>query len=309
MSRSISRNTLAAALLAASLLTSAGAQAADKVSLMLDWLPGGMAAAWYYGIEQKCYADKDIDLTVQRGFGGVDTVTKVAAGTVQFGLADLGSIMVGRIKAGAKVKSVMPIYSVSPLAVAVLSGSGIKKLADLEGKTLAASPGDSSLLILPMAFQQAGADFSKVKVRTVEVATLTGLLVQGKVDGITTYLTTAMLVNKAAQQAGKSVATLNFGKDLGIYSNAVVASDSTISGNPGLVKRFRDASTCALEKTKANIPAAVDAMNKAVTGLDVGLQVAIAQAGARLIYDTPAYRKAGFGWDEAAVAATLKVAT
>jgi NitT/TauT family transport system substrate-binding protein len=207
------------------------------------------------------------------------------------------------------VRAVMPLYSVSPLAVGVLGSSGIKKLSDLEGKTIAAAPGDSAVLILPVAFEKAGADFSKVKIQTVEMATLTGLLVQGKVDAITTYVMTAMLIDKAAQQAGKSVETLDFGKDLGIYSNSILTSDAVIAAQPDLVKRFREAATCAYVKTNADLPAAVEAMNRAVTGMDVALQIAIAKASLPLILGSPAYGKFGFGWDPAMVATTLAVAT
>jgi len=309
MIRSTFKKAFMATALVASLGWASGAQAADKVTLILDWLPGGSAAAWYYGIEQKCFADKGIDLTVQRGFGGVDTVTKIAAGVAQFGAADLGAMMIGRIKSGAMVRAVMPLYSVSPLAVGVLASSGIKKLSDLEGKTIAAAPGDSAVLILPVAFAKAGADFSKVKIQTVEMATLTGLLVQGKVDAITTYVMTAMLIDKAAQQAGKSVVTLDFGKALGIYSNSILTSDAVIAAQPDLVKRFREAATCAYVKTNADLPAAVEAMNRAVTGMDVALQIAIAKASLPLILGSPAYGKFGFGWDPAMVATTLAVAT
>jgi len=294
--------------LIASLALPGTAQAADKVKLMLDWTPGGLAAAWYYGIEQGCFSRKDIDLTVERGYGGSDTVTKIAAGTAEFGTADLSSIMIGRIKADTRVKAIMPIYSSSPIAVAVLADSGIAKVGDLEGKTVASAPGDSGIQILPVAFEQAGADFAKVKTQTVEPATLAGLLIQGKVDAITTYVTTAMIINRSAEQAGKSVSTINFGADLGVYSNSVLASDALIESNPDLVKRFREAAICAYDGAKGNLPAAVKAMDAAVTGMDIPLHTAIAETALPLVYDSPAYKKSGFGWDPAGVAATLSVA-
>lgn len=288
--------------------TSAGA--ADKVTLMLDWTPGGVAAAWYYGIEQKCFADADIDLTVQRGYGGSDTVTKIAAGVAPFGVADLNSVIIGRLKAGTNVKGILPVYAASPMAVAYVAGAPIKTVSDFEGKTIAAAPGDSTVQVLPLAFQSAKADFAKVKVQSVEASTLTGLLLQGKVDGITTFVTSAILINKAAAQVGKTVEALPFGADLGIYSNSVFTSDKLLAENPGLVARFRKGAICAFDKTSANLVPAMEAMNRAVTGIDVPLHAEVATlAMKQLVYGAAAHKKAGFGWDLDTVARTVDIAT
>lgn len=308
MNRPLLRSSVAAAILAAIATGPATAQETEDVTLMLDWTPGGIASAWYYGIEQGCFTDQGINLTVERGYGGADTVTKIAAGVAKFGTADLSSIMLGRISADATVKALMPIYSASPLTVAVLESSGIDKIADLEGKTVAASPGDSGIKLLPIAFDEAGADFDAVNVETVEGGTLTGLLIQGKVDAITTYVTTAMIINSAAQNAGKSVKTLNFGADLGVYSNSLFASDETIESDPDLVSRFVKASQCAFEATRENVPAAVAAMNAELGGMDEKLHAGIAETSLSLIFDNPKFEANGWEWDPEAVGLTLSVA-
>jgi NitT/TauT family transport system substrate-binding protein len=298
----------AAAVSIAMALGATSARAADDVTLMLDWTPGGLAGAWYLGIENGCFPDRGIDLTVERGYGGADTVTKIAAGVAPFGTADLSSIMLARITADAKVKAVMPILSTSPVALGVLADSGITKVADLEGRTIAHAPGDSGIKILPVAFRQAGADFGKVKVETVEAATLSGLLIQGQVDAITTFVSTARLINAAAEKVGKSVVTVNFAADLGVYSNALLTSDALAAGNPDLVGRFREAAICSLEAARADPQAAVEAMNAVVGGLDVPLHVATAKLSLPLVFDDPKFAASGFGWNMDGVAATLAVA-
>lgn len=307
MKRKLVHSAAALALAAASLAGTA-ARAADDVTLILDWTPGGLAGAWYLGAVNGCFPDRDINLTVERGYGGGDTVTKIAAGVAPFGTADLSSIMLARITADARVKAIMPIYSTSPISVGILADSGIATLADLEGKTVAHAPGDSGIKILPVAFEKAGADFGKVKVETVEAATLSGLLIQGQVDAITTFVTTARLIDAAAQNVGKSVTTINFAAELGVYSNALLTSDEIAAGNPDLVKRFRDAAICAFEAAKADPEAAVEAMNAVVGGLDVALHVGTAKAALPLVFDDPKFASNGFGWSMDGVAATLDVA-
>ncbi|SMH28174.1 ABC transporter substrate-binding protein [Mesorhizobium australicum] len=307
MTRKLLMSVAALAVAAGSILSTA-ARAADDVTLMLDWTPGGLAGAWYLGAKNGCFGDKGINLTVERGYGGGDTVTKIAAGVAPFGTADLSSIMLGKITAGAKVKAIMPIYSTSPVAVAVLADSGIGKIADLEGKTIAHAPGDSGIKILPIAFGKAGADFAKVKVETVEAATLSGLLIQGQVNAITTFVTTAMLINAAAQKAGKEVKTINFASELGVYSNSLLASEDTIAKNPALVARFKEAAICSFEAAKADPDGAVEAMNAVVGGLDMAVHTGIAKAALPLVFEDAKFKASGFGWNMDGVAATLDVA-
>ena len=297
----------AAVALLASVFSGTSVHAEDKVKLMLDWTPGGLAGAWYLGIKNGCFPDRGINLTVERGYGGRDTVTKIAAGVAEFGTADLSSIMIGRVSADAKVKAIMPLYSTSPVSVGVLSASGITKLADLEGKTLAHAPGDSGIKILPIAFEQAGIDFGKVNIQTVEAAALSGLLIQGQVDAITTFITTARLINGAAQKVGKSVTTINFGAELGVYSNSLLTSDKIAAENPDLVQRFKEAAKCSLLAAKEDLQAAVEAMNESVGGMDVPLQVSTAEAALPLVFDDPKYQAGGFEWNMDGVAATLEV--
>lgn len=297
---------LTTALISASLTF--GARAADNVTLILDWTPGGFAANWYYGVENGCFPDQDINLTVERGYGGADTVTKIAAGVGDFGTADLSSIMLGKLTSDAAVTAILPMYTASPISVGVLESSGIKEIADLEGKTIAAAPGDSGIKILPIAFEEAGADFSTVKVETVDFTTLTGLLIQEKVDAITTYSTSAMIIDEAAKKVGKSVDTIKFAADLGVYSNSVFTSDKMIAENPDLVKRFMAASVCAFEKARDDIPAAVAAMNKVLGGMDEALHTTIAEAAIPLVFGSENFAATGFDWNEPAVAKTLDVA-
>lgn len=295
--------------LVAALVATSVARAADDVSLFLDWVPGGFAAAWYDGIDQKCFADRGINLTVKRGYGGVDTVTKIAAKVGEFGIADLGSIMIGRIRSNATVRAIMPIYAASPLAIAVLASGPVKTLKDLEGRKVGAAPGDSSIILLPIAMKQAGADFTKIQKVTADSGALTGLLLQGNVDADTTYVTSGITIVDAGKSVGKDVQLINFGQHLGIYSNALFTSDDLLEKNPGLAKRFKEGAVCAFDGAHANLDRAVAALVAQVGGLDVASQRPIAVVALSLAYDSPAYKKAGFGWDTDQVARTLAILT
>ncbi len=110
------------------------AQTPDKVHFLMDWLPTGEHAAYYGGWQHGIFAAHGIDVTITRGYGAGDTVSKVAAGAAQFGVADLAAVMTARARGGAPVKTIMAIYTASPHSLFVLKSSGITTFKGLEGK-------------------------------------------------------------------------------------------------------------------------------------------------------------------------------
>jgi NitT/TauT family transport system substrate-binding protein len=280
------------------------AQTPDKVTLQLSWLAQGQASALFYGIQQKCFSDRNIELTVQRGYGGLDTITKIATGAAQFGQVDIGTVITSVSKSNAPVKAVMPLFTDSPLAVGVLGGSPIKGMKDMEGKVLAAGPNEGGVLLLPAAMELVGGDASKIQQTSMEPAALAGSLLQGKVDAILTYTTTAAGINAVAAKAGKSVTTIDFGKALKMYGDVIIASNDIAAKNPDLVDRFVEGVRCAYKNAYGNQEAAVRAMVSASPEMDFGRELMLAKLGWALIFESasPALQ-----WDPARIARSLEV--
>ena len=129
---------IAAALLSAVALSAA---AQDAVSLRLNWYLGGLHVPFYYGKDLGYFKQEGIELTINEGRGSANTVQVVAAGSDTFGMADSSSLITTAAK-GADVKSVMSLLNSTGFSVVSLASSGIRKPKDLEGKSLAVSPGD-----------------------------------------------------------------------------------------------------------------------------------------------------------------------
>src|SRR5690349_18194837 len=117
--------------LAALLLCATAAQAEDKVTYQLGWIPTGEYAPYFAGVQKGFYREEGIDLVMSRGFGSGDTVKKVAGGGAMFGEADISTVMLAAIREKAQVKCLMSEYTQSPHSVFVLESSGIKSLKDL----------------------------------------------------------------------------------------------------------------------------------------------------------------------------------
>ena len=77
---------------AALALGAAPALAQDKVRFQTDWIPSGEHAMYYGGWQKGIFAAEGIDVTITRGYGSGDTVTKLAGGGFDFGVADKTAI-------------------------------------------------------------------------------------------------------------------------------------------------------------------------------------------------------------------------
>src|SRR6266567_1754114 len=94
-------------LAAASLLTVAATVAApattavaaeQKVDLILNWVPGGDHAPYYYAKKMGWYAKAGIDLNFEPGKGSALSTQRVGAGANPIGLADMGGVLVAKGK-------------------------------------------------------------------------------------------------------------------------------------------------------------------------------------------------------------------
>lgn len=299
------RRVATAATVSASLVSGiSAAHAADDVSLQLSWLAQGQASALFYGIQKGCFSERDINLKVQRGYGALDTVAKVATGTAQFGQVDIGTLITAVAKTGAPLKAVMPLFSDSPVAIGVVVGGPVKTLKDLEGRILAAGPNDGGTLLLPAAMEQEGADASKVVRKSIEPAALAGSLLQGQVDGILTYTTTAAGINAVAQKAGKSVTSIDFGKLLGIYGDVIATSDELLKSNSGLVDRFVDGMRCAYRGAYENQEEAVRAMVSTATEMNYDRELMLAKLGWALVFESSS---PALEWDDKRIARSAEI--
>ena len=71
--------------------------AADKLSVALNWVPGGDHAAMYYAKQLGWYKDANLDVDLEAGKGSVGVLQKVSNGLSQIGLADMGVAIGPRI--------------------------------------------------------------------------------------------------------------------------------------------------------------------------------------------------------------------
>jgi NitT/TauT family transport system substrate-binding protein len=248
------RRSLAVGVAVLALAGALPAQAQEKVEFVLSWLPTGDYAYYSAGVLKGFYKEQGIDLTVRRGFGSIDSVSKVAAGTFPIAEADISAVMAGRVRQNTPVKCVLNTQTLSPHSLIVMADSGINSIKDLPGKTIGTQPGNSISLYFPIVARMNQIDATTVKSTNVDAATMVNLLIAGRVDAITLFGTGIAGVNRQAAQVGKQAKVLRYA-DFGLqmYSLCVIASEETIAKSPDLLRRFNRATLKSRDWARANL--------------------------------------------------------
>src|SRR6187402_1321514 len=161
----------------------ASASAQEAVSLRLNWYLGGLHVPYYYGKEMGFFKQEGIDLTINEGRGSGNTVQVVAAGSDTFGMADSSSLITTASK-GADVKSVMSLLNSTGFSVVSLASAGIRKPKDLEGKSLAVSPGDPLGQLFRALAAANKLDINTIKFVQVDPAAKVVSVLEKKVDAL-----------------------------------------------------------------------------------------------------------------------------
>lgn len=283
------------------------ARAADQVDFQLDWTPGGISAAYYLGLDQGCFTEQDIDVTISRGYGAADAVTKVATGVADFSVTDLGTIIGTIAESDAPVKAIMPIVSQNPASIAVLDDSPIQTLADLQGRTIGTSVGNAAFSFLPLGLEMEGASMDAVNVETADGSALNGLLLQGRIDALASYVTSVVGIQALAENAGKKVRAVYYGDALDIYNASIFTSDKMIAENPDLVKRFKAAVECTYNAAQDDPEAAIDAIVAHVDGTLRESQARMVPNSLSFAFDNGVFEANGYDFDMARVAHNIEV--
>ncbi|TAJ94950.1 MAG: hypothetical protein EPO10_21010 [Reyranella sp.] len=253
MQSSSFRRRTGLAALALTLISAVPALAQDKVRFQTDWIPSGEHAMYYGAWSKGIYAKHGIDITITRGYGSGDTVTKVASGAADFGVADIAAVMTARARTNVPVKTIAVLYNESPHSLFVLKSSGITNFKGLEGKKIGITPGNSHRFYFPEVAKKAGTDPNKLIWTNMDGAAMAAQLIAKNIDAAPFYSIHYYYINKAAVKAGEEILPLPF-VEVGfkIYAASLITTDKMIQDKPDLVKRFLAATKEAFEWAAAN---------------------------------------------------------
>jgi NitT/TauT family transport system substrate-binding protein len=288
------RLALAPALLSLVLLVpSLAAQTPQKVVFALNWFAVGDHAAYWVALDKGYYKARGLDVELQNSKGSGDSIAKVDTHRADIGLAD-AVVVIPRIAQGAKIKIVGAVFDNTPLNIWTRKDTGITQPKDLEGKLLAAPPGDSQRQLFPAFAKVNGFDASKVRWLNIEPAAKFVALAEKRADAVPDYTTGQPFWEKAV---GKDnlvrMPWHQYGFDT--YSMSIMTSEKMLAERAQTVRDFLAASYMGWRDVMDNPKAALEIFKKRVPDIDLALIEPNMMLGLELMR-TERYAKHGIGW-------------
>lgn len=284
---------VALAMLAASPL----AHAAEKLRMSLDWTFQGPQAIFTYAADKGYFANEGIDITIDRGAGSADAITRVGSGSYDIAIGDVNSMMEYNVKNASlpPVIAVMMIYDRVPLCV-VTTDPDIKTPKDLEGKRIVTSPGAADYRLFPLFARSTNIDASKVKFINVQPMLREPMMVRGEADGSTGFYHTSYLTLKSiGADLGKLKAFMYYDYGIKIYGNAIVVTKAFAESKPEVVKGFNRAVARAMRELSNNPELAMPSLKLRDGTVDTAIEAERLKLFLDLAVKTPYVRDKGFG--------------
>jgi len=275
-------------------LSAPSAQTApQKVVFALNWFPVGDHAAYWVALDKGYYKQRGLDVDMQNSKGSGDSIAKVDTGRADIGLAD-SAVVIASSARGAKVKVVGMVFDKSPLNVWSRKEAPITKPKDLEGKTVAAPPGDGQRQMFPAFARLNGIDQTKVTWVNVEPAAKVPALAEKRVDAVADYTTGLPFYEKAI---GKGNAIMLPWADHGfdMYSMSIIASEKTMKERAPMLRAFLEASYLGWRDVMTDPKSALEIFKKRVPEIDLSIIEPNMMMGLELMR-TDRYAKNGIGW-------------
>ena len=236
------------------------AAAQQKLDFILNWVPGGDHAPYYYAKKLGWYAKEGIDLNLEPGKGSALATQKVGAGANPIGLADMGGVLVAKSK-GADTVAVFNVYANSPQGMYWLKSSGIKGIKDFPGKKIGNPAADGARTMWPALAKANGIDAKSVTWVNIDANAKLSALKSKAIDVTTSFYNIHHIFQK---ELGADMGFLAW-RDVGLnpYGNSVIVNAEFLAKNKAAVDKFvkvtqRAFATC-VKDPKPCVQALIDA--------------------------------------------------
>nr|WP_245908631.1 ABC transporter substrate-binding protein [Pseudosporangium ferrugineum] len=248
-----------------------GSQALEKVTYLTSFGNFGRDGYAYVAKEKGYFREAGFDVDIKPGNGSGENVKAIVGGQAQFTPIDLtgGLLAAGGAGGAPKITGFTAVAAVQQRTMAAimsLEGYGINTPKDLEGKTLADTPGSVVRNLFPTYAKLANVDASKVKFENGTAQTLFGTLAQHRVDGIGQFVVGKPTIEGIAKKTAVLLPYSDYLQDL--YGNVLITSSKYAKDNPEKVKKFTQALLKGLQDSITNPDEAGTIIKKYVATAD-----------------------------------------
>src|SRR5437870_4710494 len=255
------------------LVWSSGSRSAEMTpaNIRVDFIIGGKHAPWYVALEKGFYAKRGLNATILASGGSADTVRTIGAGGADFGFADIATMIVAKSR-GTPVQAAAQFGYVG--ATILWRDEGvIKGIKDLEGKSLAISPGQAQWYLMPAYCRINKIDFKSIKIQETAAAIQPAALATKKADFIIMFrASNDEVAEMAASKVGLKLSRV-FMKDTGldIYGTSLIVKDEDVKKRPEFVRAYVEATLEGLRYSRDHQEEALKILLKHKPELDPAL--------------------------------------
>ena len=213
----------------------AGAAGAERLVVVMDYLPTWKQAPFHLAVVKGWYRDAGLEVEVNDGSGSTVTITQAASGNCDLGLASLSTMAVARGK-GSDIVAVARILRKNDIGMLVDRKLGIKsptELAARNAKIIFESSSFQSLF--PTFFKNLGIEQSQISLTPMSPASAIGTYVAGQADAV---ITTVPYVSPVVDEKRPSDAIMFADHGLPLPSHGLVAKPSILQQRGEAIRKF-----------------------------------------------------------------------
>lgn len=267
---------LSAALMVVIIPLFGSAQAAEKITFNMAWLPQGSVAGPIVAKMKGWYDEAGLEVELSRGYGGSRTANEVDQGLFDIGYVDPIQVALNQ-KNGGNLRMVGVVNGEWPGGLCYVQSAGAAPLTldQLGGMTAGGGSYSPVHQILPVWMEINNKPKDFVKLLRLEPAVVDASLLEGRIDLAECWRASnrAVLV-KLAEQAGKTIASVEY-SDYGLkaYGSGFATSATLIQDRPEALRAFLEASYRGYDFALKNPEAAADLLVQAYPTLDRSITV------------------------------------
>lgn len=212
------------------------------IQFSLDRPMDAAAAPFVMAATGGLFTAEGLAVTTNVASGSPDAIARVAAGSSDFALVDINSLIRFRDKdkqGGPAIKAVFVLFNKAPYAIIARKSRGVRALSDIEGKNLGAAEGDLSVRLWPAVARQNGIKLKHVKQSSISASVREPMLSAGQIDAVTGFSYMSGINLRDRGVPADDLAVLKFA-DYGseAYGFAVIVNPALAAAKPEVVKGF-----------------------------------------------------------------------
>lgn len=205
----------------------------QPVTLQLNWYHEAEFVGYYVAEAKGFYEDQGLEVKIVEGAPGAPATDRLLNDAATFAVTSFAEQR-DLVTQGEPVVAVMTAFQIPPLVIFSLAESSVDDPSDLVGKRVGTTT-NYWKKVLRETLTAAGvdpADVTAVDVRTDQMH----LLYEGSVDAWLGYAQAEPIAAQVAGHPVKCIYPADF--EIGGYEGLLITKESTIAGDPDLVRRF-----------------------------------------------------------------------